>query len=226
MHMEDLITIDEANWEDAALEDIDLLMESEPLINPEWTELNGQFEQMNAQHEQAKVEATQLAQSGQIQQEHVDAGQQLEQQVEQMKQQLQKTPKYLSSIQVADDESQDHETISATVQSWMGEPKGRSLRKRAEAEQEGGENWKKWTNVFLYWQKHKEVAGKFTKAQSTPPRVSFSGKLTPNQQAQLLLMAAGVSTNENEAQMPNESEVESIQRSPFAEIKTRTRRRL
>lgn len=226
LHMDEVITIDEANWEDAALEDIELLLAAEPFINPEWTNLNDQYQQIDAQHESAMAEAVAAAQSGQIQQEQVDAGQQLEKQIDEIKQQLDKTPHYLSSIQVADDESQDHETIAATVFSWMGEPKGRSLRKKAESEQEGGENWKRWTNVFLYWKQHKEVAAQFTKSQPVAPRVSISGKLTPEQQAQLLMLAAGISTDQNAMQMPNESEVESIQRSPFAEIKTRTRRRL
>jgi hypothetical protein len=45
LHIDDVITINEADSEDLALEDIDILLESEPLINPEWQQLTEQLQQ-------------------------------------------------------------------------------------------------------------------------------------------------------------------------------------
>jgi hypothetical protein len=226
LHMDGVITIDEANWEDAALEDIDRLLDSEPIINPEWVEMKSHYEKMNAMHEEAKQVASAAAQTGKIGQEQIQAGQEMQDQVNDLKDQFDKMDKYFPSVEVAQDDSQDHDTIAATVLSWMGEPHGRSLRRKSGQEQEGGENWKKWTNVYLYWQQNKKVAAQFKQAQAAPPKVSLTGKLSPEQQAQLLQLAAGISTPPDSMNQPNETEVESIQRTPMAEIKTRTRRRL
>jgi hypothetical protein len=228
LSLDDIITVDEANWEDGALEDIERLLDSEPRINPQWQQLSNQLEQMNEDHEQAKALATQAVQSGQILDDsELQQGQQLEQQVEALKKQLEQIPQYLPSVPVAEDDSEDHATIAATVFSWMGESDGRSIRRKAEKEPPGqGENWKKWTNIFLFWKGHKDVAAKLSKAQAPPPKLSMTGKLTPQQQAQLLQQAAGIQSDPQAANQPDEQEQETIQRTPFAEVKTRIKRRL
>jgi hypothetical protein len=224
----DVITVDEANWEDGALEDIERLLDSEPAINPAWAQLSQQFEALNQQHEEVKSLAATAVDSGmQLAPEEWQQGQQMEDQVAQLKAQLDKTPQYLPSIPVAQDDSEDHETIAATVFSWMGESDGRSLRRKAEKEPVGqGPNWKKWTNVFLFWQAHKQVAAQLSQAQAPPPKISMTGKLSPQQQAQLLQQAAGIQTDPASLQQPDEQEQETIQRTPFAEVKTRVKRKL
>ena len=96
----------------------------------------------------------------------------------------------------------------------MQQPTGRALRSKASQEQEGGPNWKKWTNVFLYWQANKKLADKQAamKAQIPPPKVNITGKLTPEQQAQMLQSQAGIQTDPSTLNAPNEMEQETIQR--------------
>jgi hypothetical protein len=228
LQLTDIITVDEANWEDGALEDIERLLDSEPMINPEYAQLEQQLAALNETHEQAKVLATTAVQSGiQLAPEEIQQGAAMEQQVGALQQQLQKTPQYLPSIPVAQDDSEDHATIAATVFSWMGESDGRQLRRKAAKEPVGqGDNWKKWTNIFLFWKGHKQVADSLKQAQAPPPKVNITGKLTPAQQAQLLQQAAGIQTDPQTLNQPDEQEQEQIIRTPFQELKTRTKRRL
>jgi len=227
LQLDDVITVDEANWEDGALEDIERLLDSEPALNPAYQELQTQFETLNSAHEQAKVLAGTAVQSGiQLAPEEIQQGAAMEQQVSQLQQQLNQTPQYLPSVPIAQDKSEDHVTIAATVFSWMGESDGRSLRRKAEKEKPGeGENWKKWTNVFLFWQGHDQIAEKLKQAVAPPPKISLTGKLAPDQQAKLLGQA-GIQTDPQTLNAPNEQEQETIQRTPFAEVKTRVKRRL
>jgi hypothetical protein len=227
LSLDDIITVDEANWEDGALEDIERLLDSEPLINPDWQKLTDQLNQLNETHEQAKALASTVVQSGEmLAEEELQQGEQLEQQVAALQKQLEQVPQYLPSVPVAEDESEDHATISATVFSWMGESDGRALRRKSEKEPPGGENWKKWQNVFLYWKGHKDIAAKLSKAQAPPPKLSMTGKLTPQQQAQLLQQSAGIQSDPQAANQPDEQETETIQRTPLFEVKQRTKRRL
>jgi hypothetical protein len=226
--LDDIITVDEANWEDGALEDIERLLDSEPAINPAWAQLSQQLQALTQTHEQAKSLAATAVQSGiQLAPEEIEQGAHMEQQVGALEQQLSQTPEYLPSVPVAQDDSEDHQTIAATVFSWMGESDGRSLRRKAEKEPPGqGENWKKWQNVFLFWQAHHKLAQQLKQAVAPPPKVNITGKLTPEQQAQVLQQAAGIQTDPAKMGEPNEQETETIQRTPFAEVKQRTKRRL
>ena len=190
--------------------------------------MNNQLTALNETHEQAKSLAATAVQSGiQLAPEEIEQGQAMEDQVGKLQAQLEKTPQYQPSVPIAQDDSEDHETIAATVFSWMGESDGRSLRRKAEKEPEGqGANWKKWTNVFLFWQGHKQVAAQMSQAQAPPPKISMTGKLNPQQQAQLLQQTAGIQTDPSTLKEPDEQEQETIQRTPFAEIKTRVKRKL
>lgn len=226
--LQDVITVDEANWEDGALEDIERLLDSEPALNEQYAEIEKQLQALNETHEQAKALASTAVESGiQLAPEEIQQGAQMERQVGQLEQQLKQTPQYLPSVPIAQDDSEDHETIAATVFSWMGESDGRALRRKAAKEPAGqGENWKKWTNVFLFWQGHKQIAAKLKQATAPAPKVSMTGKLTPEQQAQILQLQAGIQTDPATLNQPNEQETETIQRTPFAEVKQRTKRRL
>lgn len=230
LHIDDVITVNEADAEDGALEDIDLLLESAPIINPEWQELNDQIEQMTGEHEEAKSQASLLAQTGPVDPSIVQGGQQMEQQLNQLQEQLQQTSQYITSIEVPQDDSVDHSTIAATVFSWMQAAEGRKLRRAASQESpdnppEQKQNWNKWQNVFLYWQAHSKLAAQFT-SQKPQPKLSISGKMSPDAVSQIL-QSAGIQANPQAAMQPNEQEVEHIQRAGgMNEIKTIQRRRL
>lgn len=227
LHVDDVITIDEADSEDLALENVERLLEAEPLINPAWAQLNQQIEELDATHEQAKQLALTVTQSGEaLAPGEIEQGNAMEQQLMQLQQQLGQMPQYLPSVPVPDDESIDYVTIAATIFSWMQQPAGRQLRRKAEGKPETDPDWKRWTNVYLYWKSCKEMAAKFTKAQGPPPRISMTGKLSPEQQAQLLLMQAGIQSAPQDGAQGHEAEIETIQRTPYAEVKQKMRKRL
>lgn len=231
LHIEDTITVDEADSEDKQLEEIELLLANEPLLNPAWQELSTQLANLTGIHETAKVAAAQGVHAGIVPPpEAIAKGAEMEQQVAALQQQLNQTPQYLPFVPVAQDESEDHATEAATLFSWMQTPDGRAIRRKADREKPGdmgtSPNWCKWTNCFLHWQGHKAMAAKFTKAQAPPPKVSITGKLSPEQQAQVLQMAAGIQTDPQSLAAPHEAEQETIQRTPYAEVKTRIKRRL
>lgn len=225
LQLDDVITIDEANAEDGALEDIERLLDSEPSLNPAYQQLQEQIELLNTAHEGAKSAALQGLDQGAIPDEGViQQGEQMEQQLQQLQQQLQQTPQFQPSIPVPDDQSLDYTTISATVFSWMQEPDGRSLRRAAQKE-DGGPNWKKWTNVFLYWQAAKTLAAKYGKAQAPAPKINITGKLSPEQQAQLLMMQAGIQTSQQELNAPHEEEQTTRLYTPVSEIEQKVKRK-
>jgi hypothetical protein len=228
--LQEVITVDEADSEDLALENVDALLESEPLLNPAWMELSQQLEQANALHENAKQMAASSVAAGSVPDtDEIQMGAQLEQEIGKMQQQLQQTPKYQPSVPVADDGSQDNATIAATVFSWMQSTKGRGLRLAASREAEGGEAWKKWTNVFLYWKGNRDAAQQqaANNQQPVPPKITISipaDKMEGQTQAKLL-QKAGIQVSPPSGQ-PHEVEQESRFYGPQAEIVTKTRRRL
>lgn len=230
LHIDDVITIDEAESEDLALENVERLLDAEPLINPQWQQLSDQIGQMNEVHEQAKSMATQAVQSGQpVPPEIIQEGQQLEDQLNQAQQQLQQIPQYLPSITVATDESQDNGTIAATIFAWMQQPDGRNLRRMSEREQPGGQNWNKWMNVFLYWSGNKDQAAKTaaSNVQPIPPKITISvpaDKFQGGMQAEIL-SKAGIQVS-GPSDQPHEVEQETRLYTPISEITTKTKRRL
>jgi hypothetical protein len=124
----------------------------------------------------------------------------------------------------------DYATIAATAFSYMQGSDGRKLRRAASQESpdnppEQKQNWNKWQNVFLYWQAHSKLAAQFT-SQKPQPKLSISGKMSPDAVSQIL-QSAGIQANPQAAMQPNEQEVEHIQRAGgMNEIKTIQRRRL
>lgn len=231
LHIEDVLTIDEANSEDKQLEEIEVMLDSEPNLNSQWVELTKQFEQLNEMHEQAKQIALQAVKGGdQLNDEIRQTGEAMEQQVEAIEKQIDETPKYFPSVPVAQDDSEDHATEAATCFAWMQEPDGRTLRKAAGKEQEGGKDWKKWTNVFLHWKGHKEMATKLAmdKQQPITPKMNISvplAKLT-GPAATSVLQKAGIQVALENAQGEGEQQTETIQRTPYSEVKQRVKRRL
>ena len=239
LHIDDVITIAPANWEDCAMEDIQQLLESEPMENPQWHQLNDQLTQLSASHDEIKTLASQAVTSGQqLPPEVVQQGQQLEDNVNQLQEQLNDTPRYLPSVPVAQDESEDHLTMADTAYAWMGEPQGRALRRKArgvtpdDPDPTRHESWAHWTNIFLYWQGHKQMAAKLAanNAQAQPPKINLTGKLASDEIAKLLALAGipnnGGDDSGNAPPKPLEDETETISRGPFNETKRTIKRRL
>lgn len=226
LDLEDVITIDEANSEDGALEDIETLLGTEPLTNPAYQQLSDELQQLNAQHEQMKVQAVAGLAGGQPPAPDIlQQGEAMEQQVAKLTQKLQQTPQYLPYVPVSQKDDEDHATIKATVFAWMQEPDGRALRRLAPRDPKAA---LKWMNISLYYDGHAEMAQKFQKAQAPPAKVTMTGKLSPEQQAQLLLMQAGIQTDPSKLEPPHEVEQVTRVYTPVSEVeqKIKTARRL
>lgn len=223
LDLQDVITIDEANSEDGALEDIETLLSTEPLENSEYQQLAQELQMLTAEHEKLKVAAAALlAQQQPPAEEHIQAGQQMEQQIAQITQQLQQTPQFLPYVPVSQKDDEDHATIKATVFAWMQEPDGRALRRLAPREPKAA---KKWLNISLYYDGHAAAAQKFQKAQAPPAKVTMTGKLSPEQQAQLLMMQAGIQTSPQELNAPHEVEQTTRVYTPVSEVEQKVKGR-
>jgi len=223
LDLQDVITIDEANAEDGALEDIETLLSTEPLENPAHAELSSQLQQFTDEHQKLQIAAAALlAQQQPPDEQHIQAGEQMEQQIAQLTQQLQQTPQFLPYVPVSQSDDEDHATIKATVFAWMQEADGRALRRLAPRDPKAA---KKWMNVSLYYQGHSEMAQKFQKAQAPPAKVNLTGKLSPEQQAQLLMLQAGIQTSQQELNAPHEIEQTERIYTPVSEVERKVKGR-
>jgi hypothetical protein len=221
LSLSDVITITEADAEDGALEDIQTLLDSDPLENPSYVQLTQQIQQLSQQHDQAKfAAAAMLANNQSPTAEHIQSGKAMEDQLGQLEQQLQQTPQYLPYVPVSQKDDEDHATIKATVFAWMQEADGRALRRLAERDPKAG---KKWMNISLYYDGHSEMAQKLQKAQAPAPKVNLTGKLSPEQQAQLLLQASGIQTDPTKLDPPHEVEQTTRVYTPVSEVEQKIR---
>jgi hypothetical protein len=221
LHIDDVITVDEADSEDKQLEEIEILIKNPPRLNPAYAQIEQQLAQLQPQHEQVKMSVV-----GQDQvpgEDQIGQGEQMAQQIEQLQQQLQETPQYLSSVPVPGDGTEDDATEAATVFSYMQRPDGRRIRRAGQEAKEGTPEWAAWTNLLLHFQEHNKAKAAQAKAQ-TNTKVNLTGKLTPEQQSQILSLA-GIQSSPDTGQ-PNEFEQEVKQFSPVGEIVQRTRRKL
>ena len=223
LDLQDVITIDEANSEDGALEDIETLLSTEPLENPDYVQLNDELQQLGAEHEKLQVAAeTLLAQGQPPVEEHIQAGEQMQQQIQQLQQQLQQTPQFLPYVPVSEKDDEDHATIKATVFAWMQDSEGRALRRLAPRDPKAA---KKWMNISLYYDGHAAMAEKLAKPQAPPPKISITGKLSPEQQAQVLQLQAGIQTKPEDLNAPHEVEQETRVYTPVSEVSTKIKGR-
>lgn len=230
LHIQDIITVDEADSEDKQLEEIALLLESEPILNPKWEEINQAVAEANAQHEQAKASALEAASQGVAPgPDEITNGEQLEQELVALQAELQATPRFLPSVPVAQDESEDHTTEADTLFSWMQTPAGRAARRESYTAAQGSPEWGRWMNCYLHWQGHKQMAAKIA-AESpakVPVKASISipaDKITGPEQAKIL-QAAGISAVP-QPEAPHEVEQETRVYGPQAEVTTKTKRKL
>jgi hypothetical protein len=223
LDLQDVITVDEANSEDGALEDIETLLSTEPLTNPDYAELSMELERLTSEHQKLQVAAAGLlAQQQPPAEEHIQAGEQMQQQIQQLTQQLQQTPQFLPYVPVSQKDDEDHATIKATVFAWMQEPDGRALRRLAPRDPKAA---KKWMNVSLYYDGHSAMAQKLQKAQAPPAKVNLTGKLLPEQQAALLQLQAGIQTDPQAMNAPHEVEETTRLYTPVSEVEQKIKRR-
>ena len=143
--------------------EFEILMRSGPMPNPQYAQIQEQIQQ--GEQEIAKIQemvATDLTGTAQqVLAQHQQA-------MEQLQQLLQQTPPELSTVQVAQDTSENHEIHASITLGMLTSPTGRKLKN-------GNEDQKAiWQNLKLHWQEHMDMAQKL----SPPKEMEFKGNVS------------------------------------------------
>jgi hypothetical protein len=208
LHLEDVLSLSESDSCDKQNEEIQIMLEQPPLINPAYSEVEAQIAQATQTHEAAKAA---VVQSGTVPHpENIQKGQQLEQAIEALQQKLQSTPQWIPSVPVAGDGSEDDATEEGVVFDFLQTPEGRGIRYKSSRETPGGDmntspNWCKFTNLILHWQAHRAAAAQFAKPAPVQPKVNLTGKVSPSAVTQML-SSAGVQIDPQAEQQPEISQ--------------------
>lgn len=180
-----------------------ILIKTGPIPNPEITKLEQGIAQHEAQLKQATQGMAQDVLAGTHKEEEIQQAapmlDQLEQQVNMMKQQLQKlqqdTP-LVSTVPVAQDKSENHAIEAAAVYDWMNSPEGRRFKHGSPEEMEV------FQNFYLHWKEHTAMD-----AQLNPPSADLKStgeslsipidKMPPNVAIQALAKVGITATPED-----------------------------
>lgn len=155
-----------------ALGEIDQLKQQTPLPNPQKLQIESKLEQAKT-----GMQADQMR--GMI------IPPEAPQMIAQLEQLAQGMPDMISSIQVAQDESENHAVEAQVCFNWLNDEEGVKFKNGTSQEKAG------WLNVYLYWQGHTAMAKKFAPGpQTQPPRISIPfDKIPPSAQTAALAKA-------------------------------------
>lgn len=143
--------------------EFELLMRSGPVDNPAFTALQEQLQK--GQEEVVKLtEAAQLDPTGQVAQQL----QQTQQMLAQLQQAGQSVPPKVSTVPVAQDNSENHTVHAVVTLGMMTSPTGRKL-KYGNDEQKAA-----YENLHLHWQEHVQVL----KTLTPPPQVEMKATVS------------------------------------------------
>lgn len=114
--------------------------------------------------------------------------------VQQLHSAIQSLPSEVSSVNVAPDESENHQIEAQVCFDWMNSTEGIKF-KNGTAEQQNG-----FHNVYLHWQEHRQMAKQFAPPpQLPPPHLTIPyDKIPPEAQAQALART-GITTTPQSA---------------------------
>jgi hypothetical protein len=157
--------------------EIEVLLRSGPLDNPALIQAQGLQQQMQDKLKQADLLGEEVPPEAQGM-------------TQQMQQQMQSIPPKISSVQVAQDESENHIVEANTVFDWMNSLEGQKFKAGNPKQQAGYEN------CHLHWAAHVAMAKKIVAAnqppQNKPPSENISipvDKMPPDVAAQALAKA-------------------------------------
>lgn len=173
---------------------------------------NPAYEQALQMVQQAPQEIAEMEAQGQDPSQAV-------QMVQQLQQQLQGMPQQVSSIEVAQDASEDHQVEAATCFEWMNSIAGREYKYGTDEQRAG------FANVKLHWQEHNAQVKAMHNPTPEQPRINVNvaiDKLPPEVQAQMLAFMGIQSSPEDFAtnsQQPHEAVTEVEQEGPFGKVK-------
>lgn len=129
------------------LMELELLTQSGPIPNPNKLEIEQEIETMMARGQPVPPD---------------------------IQKQIEGIPPLVSSVLVAQDASEDHQTEAQTCFEWMNDEEGQKFKNGTDEQQAA------FQNVFLHWKGHTDMAGKLTQQPpQVPPRVTIPFKDLP-----------------------------------------------
>ena len=138
------------------------MMDSGPVPNPQWQEIQQQLQVMQAHIQQGQNDPEAQTPEGQ------QAMQMLQQQVAQLQQQAQAMPALVSTVTVAQDTSENHVIHGAITLGLLTSATGRKLKNGTD------EQKAIWQNLHLHWQEHMAMA----KQLAPPKEMEFKGNVS------------------------------------------------
>ena len=153
--------------------EFELLLRKGPMDNPQFLNMQSAMQKAQAGVQQAQVTGQQVPPEAQAM-------------MAQVQQAIQATPPQISTIQVAQDESENHIVEANECFEWMNDTDGQKFKSGTPEQQAG------YANVHLHWQAHVAMAKKImaaNKPPEKPPSESFSAdvsKMPPEVATQML----------------------------------------
>ena len=142
--------------------EFEILMRSGPIPNPQLAQIQQQLQVMTQHLQQGQVDPEAQTPEGQ------QAMQMLQQQSQQLAQQAQSMPPLISTVPVAQDNSENHMIHAAITLGMLTSPTGRKLKNGAP------EQKAIWQNLKLHWQEHMAML----KALQPPKEMEFKGSVS------------------------------------------------
>jgi hypothetical protein len=136
--------------------EFEVLLRSGPVDNPQVLQAMASLDQARQGHQQA-LQAAQV--SGQPLPPEIA---QAEPQMQQLQQVIQSMPQQVSTITVAQDESENHAVEADTCFEWMNSSEGQKFKSGTPMQKEAFEN------VHLHWKEHLDMAKKIAAANAPP----------------------------------------------------------
>jgi hypothetical protein len=142
--------------------EFEILMRSGPVPNPQLQQIEQQIQAMTAQIQQGNGHPEAATPEGQ------QMMQTLQQQVAQLTQAAQALPPMVSTVPVAQDNSENHTIHASITLGMLTSPTGRKLKNGNEQQQQI------WQNIKLHWQEHMAMV----KSLAPPKEMDFKGSVT------------------------------------------------
>jgi hypothetical protein len=157
------LNIPNADQVEAQQGEFEILMRSGPVPNPQLGPIQQQLQAITAQIQQGQMDPEAQTPEGQ------QAMQMLQQQAQQLNQQAQSMPPLVSTVPVAQDNSENHMIHAAITLGMLTSPTGRKLKNGDPDKQQP-----LWQNLKLHWAEHMSML----KQLQPPKEMEFKGSVT------------------------------------------------
>jgi len=179
IRMNDLVVPGAASVEKQQAE-FEVLLKTGPVPNPQFVQMQQQLDEINKGMTIDAIAGQPIPPEAQAM-------------IQKAQQALQAIAPEISTVEVAQDASEDHNAEASTCFDWMNSAEGRRYRNGTPEQQAA------FANVKLHWKQHSDVAAKLSSqnVQPIPPRISISIPVDkmPGPEAVAALQKAGIAAN-------------------------------